>query len=178
MGRRGAFESAAVILGLGCFFLVLRSLILRGTLQGVWTLTVMAILLALMSWIRIELGRPYFDPRMSWFTGLPRAIANVEASLSWGAKQQAQPAGLKVARLGSEGVFLFTPAEIQEVARALEVELSFRGRKVRVTGDVVRQFSHPGAGFGLGIRFGQCSPDLKKDLGDFISSIRSEGYAI
>lgn len=178
MGRRGAFESVAVVLGLGCLFLVLSSLALRGTLQGVWTLTVMASLLLLMAWVRIELRRPYFDPRMGWFAGLPRAIANLEAVVMANPKSAEPAVRLKVARVGPEGVFVFTSAELQELSPVLEMELSFHGRKVRVSGDVVRQFYHPGAGCGFGVRFGQCSPDLKKDLGDFISSIRSEGYAI
>ncbi len=170
MGRRGAFESLVVVIGLLCLFLGVRALAMRGTLQGVWTLTLTGLCVSLLAWIRRELAAPYFDPRMGWFAGLPPAMVPVEA------RWLDLDSTLSVARLGPTGVFVFSSHGAPPSGQVGELELSFRERKVRLTGSVVRQFSHPGAGWGAGVRFGPLAPDAKKDFGDFLNAIRAEGH--
>lgn len=170
MGRRGALESLAVVLGFLCLFLAFRALLMRGTLQGVWTLTLSGLCLGLLAWIRRELSAPYFDPRMGWFTGLPSKLVSVDAR--W--MDRDHP--VSVARLGRSGAFVFSSVGSPPGVPLGELELSFRERKVRLTGSVVRQFSHPGAGWGAGFRFDPLAPDAKKDFGDFLNAIRAEGH--
>jgi hypothetical protein len=177
MGRRGSLETAAVVFSLFGAVLVLRALVLRGTLQGVWSLTVMAILLSVWMWIRRELSQPYFDPRMGWFVGVPRPIAGLRAEVQC-EEPGSSPVSMKVTRLGFSGVFAFAEGPARHLSTEPSLELSFKDRKVRLKGQVVRHFLHLGSGWGLGVRFLPLSPDQKKDLGDFVNAIRSEGHDV
>jgi hypothetical protein len=174
MGRRGAIQALASFMALGSLFLVVRSIAMRGTLQGVWTLTVMAACLGLLSWVRRELGRPFFDPGLGWFVGIPKALPGVQARLG----SAGDGLSVRVARLGSEGAFVFSFAGSPPAELSLEVELALGERKVRLNGKVVRRFIHQGSGWGVGIMFGRPRPDQRKELGDFLNAIRSEGHAL
>lgn len=170
LGRRGSFASVAVLMGLMCLALAIRALLMRGTLQGVWTLTVTALCVALLAWIRQQLEQPYFEPRMGWFAGLPRELAPIEAHLNGAG-------GVRVARLAPAGAFVFADRGQAPSGPGMVLELAFKGRKVRMSGDLVRQFSHPGSGWGVGIKFRPPTPDERKDLGDFLNVVWSHGHA-
>ncbi len=174
MGRRGSLESLATMMALGSLALVLRSIAIRGTLQAVWSLTVMAVSLLLVAWARRELLRPYFDPGMSWYSGIPRPLANIEGRL----ETSQGPVRVRIARLGVEGVFVFSVAGQPPADLLMEIELGSGDRKVRLAGEVVRQFFHPGAGWGVGLRFRRPHPDRLKEFGDFLNAIRSEGHQV
>jgi hypothetical protein len=49
----------------------------------------------------------------------------------------------------------------------------YKGREARMSGAVIKVMG-PGDGFGL--RFEPASPDLQKELGDFIERLKGEGY--
>jgi hypothetical protein len=178
MGRRGAQQTLNALLVLACVFLALRSLLGGTTFQGVWTLTVMLIGVGLAAWVRSELSQPYFDPRMEWFSGLPKAIARLEAwvNLEKAASEENRRTALfQVARIGSSGAFIFSSQGAMELPEPVCVEFRFRERSVRLEGNVVRQFYNPGSGWGVGIRFLPHSPDVSFELGEFLDAIQSEG---
>jgi len=123
-----------------------------------------------LSWLKRELNRPYFESRMKWYSGLPRAFAPIEAQILGGGP-------VSVARLTQEGAFVFSPQGEAPNSPEVGIEFNFAGRKVRMKGGVVRQFDHPGSGWGAGIRFAPLRPDQKKDFGDFLNAVWSHGHA-
>jgi hypothetical protein len=137
-------------------------------LFGIWAL-----------WIRHEMRRSFFDPRMSWYQGLPRPLPGISCRVAWGDRE----IDCKVSRLDREGAFIFQPptrlgeAALDSLRTDVRSELtfSFRERSVRCTGFPVRALDgNRGAGF----QFDGLAPDLRKQLGDFIETLRGEGYVL
>ncbi len=126
-------------------------------------------------WVRHELGRSFFDPRMRWYQGLPRAFPGISCRVSWGDRE----IECKVSRLDREGAFVFQPGG--EEPRPLRAEgrselvFSFRELTVRCAGVPVRTLrDNRGAGY----QFEGLAPDLRKQLGDFIEVLKGEGYVL
>ena len=127
------------------------------------------------TWIRTEMRRSFFDPRMAWYHGLPRPIPGLECEI-------ADATSLQVGRLDEDGAFVFTPSE--ERARALEAWLNskagqtglrfrFMEKYVDCSGFAVTRL--PG-GAGAGVQFSGMTPDGRKDLSDFVEGLRGGGH--
>ncbi len=127
-------------------------------------------------WLRAELQKSYFDPQMKWYHGAPEAIAGLSAEIVEGG-----PLGeFRVCRFDRDGAFVFRSsaqseekAELRRPPKRLAVAFRYRGREVLVNGAVIKVI---GQGDGFGFRFAAPSPDLQKDLGDFIERLKGEGY--
>ena len=129
------------------------------------------------SWLKLELEKSYFDPRMKWYHGAPEAISGLTARPTTEGLQ----GDFRVCRFDYDGAFIFRSAaakaagqEAKKPGKRLKVCFSFRGSEVEVEGAVIKVI---GTNEGFGIRFEVNSPDLRKELGDFIERLRGEGYA-
>ncbi|MBU6374801.1 MAG: hypothetical protein KGQ59_02290 [Bdellovibrionales bacterium] len=182
MGRRGAWEMLAVVSVLVCGFLVLRSAWMGAAAQALWAVMTSALCVALLFWTRSELNRSYFNPNLSWFQGVPRAIPHLYAVIL-GLPEKARE--LRVSRLDEKGLFAFSLSG--SITPSIDVELELRygepheARRTRVKGSVVRQFegraSKGDSGdWGIGVRFHPQNPDESKEFHDFLGALRGEGY--
>jgi hypothetical protein len=146
---------------------------------GFLTVALLALYGGWLTWVKHELQRSFFDPRMSWYQGLPKPLPGVSCRLAWGDNEL----DLRVGRLDREGAFVFqhaTRVDGPALTRlrtdvASELTFSFRERSVRCTGLPVRALH---GDLGAGFQFYGLAPDLKKQLGDFIETLRGEGYVI
>jgi hypothetical protein len=94
--------------------------------------------------------------------------------------------GFRLSRLDREGAFLFSSAEAgshfttrQELAGLgnSEIRLCFKDKTVTCKGKVMRLLDrHPTEGVGVGMQFCSMTPDMRKELNDFIEILRGEGY--
>jgi hypothetical protein len=123
------------------------------------------------SWVKSELERSYFDPDMRWFEGAPHSISSLSCDVFAGEKKIAA----KVSRLDEEGTFIFSEGADLPVSRSKsELIFRFRDREVRCFGFPMLVFKRNAEG--VGFRFGENTPDQEKELGDFIETLRGEGY--
>jgi len=129
----------------------------------------------LTSWVRYELGRSFFDPEMSWFEGSPRSIPALSCDLIIADKgdKGEKRLHMKVSRLDEEGAFVFGK-RIPKARQKAELVFRFRDREIHCMGLPMIAFKR--AGEGMGFFFDRATPDQKKDLGDFIETLRGEGY--
>jgi hypothetical protein len=92
-------------------------------------------------------------------------------------------AGFQVCNLDRDGAYLFV-ADNAEVAdflpnesgnnEKMDLVFRFRDREIRCAGTPVSRLSRAAGG---GFQFRGLSPDAQKDIGDFIETLRGEGYA-
>jgi hypothetical protein len=128
-------------------------------------------------WIRHEMSRSFFDPRMKWFEGLPKSIPALNCEIVAGDTRTP----MKVSRLDEEGTFIFaeTPTVLEKrfpmsSDRKSELAFNFRDREIRCHAVPMSFFKRDSEG--VGFRFFENSLDQKKELGDFIEALRGEGY--
>jgi hypothetical protein len=152
---------------------------LRNVSLGFFALFLGVLLLSFIAWIRVELNRSFFNPRIRWFEGLPKPIPGLECELL---SESDRPV-LRVNRIDREGAFLFCePRQDDQGAvklnnrEAREILFSFRDRKVQCRGVAIRVLNRMGAQTGVGIQFTDMSLDARKMLGDFVETLKGEGY--
>lgn len=175
-GRRWALPlavafSSAWILGSGWIALRMRHVTL-----AYFTLFLAFSLWVLLSLLKRELGRSFFDARLAWYEGLPKPLAGLVCQLQSGGKK----ADFKVSRLDREGAFIFAEGkqrlsnkEFRKLSEDAEMVFRFRDREVRCKA-IPRTIL--GRGLGGGFQFAGNSTDHLKSLGDFIEGLRGEGY--
>jgi hypothetical protein len=142
-----------------------------------FTLFLGALFGALLAWLSHELRRSFFDPRMRWYEGSPQPLPGLSCRVAWGDREL----DCRVSRLDREGAFVFREGAEKAPLAALrpdvrsELTFRFRGRAVRCTGLPMRVLD---GDRGAGFQFDGLGPDLRKQLGDFIESLKGEGYAL
>ena len=107
---------------------------------------------------------------MKWFQGAPSLIPRLSCSV--------KGHGYGVSRLDKDGLFVFADEKVYGenfLKGELEIELNFRKKKAPAKGQVIRVL---GQGHGYGIKFEGMSSDQWKELGDFVETIKGEGYAV
>jgi hypothetical protein len=134
---------------------------------GLYLIAVSALIFSWASWTLHELGRSFFDPQLHWFQGLPKPLPCVSCEISSSIVQ--------VSRLDREGAFVFSsrgavPEEIGPIT------FLFRDRRINCNGIAVRTLDRVRRRSGVGIQFNGMSADSKKNLGDFVESLKGEGY--
>jgi hypothetical protein len=127
------------------------------------------------SWLKFELQKSYFDPRMKWYHGSPEAISGLHAKVSEGSVS----GDYRVCRFDRDGAFIFRSAKaggeaVKKPEKRLKAAFSFRGSEVEVEGSIIKVI---GKNEGFGVRFEMVSSDASKDIGDFIERLKGEGYA-
>lgn len=139
---------------------------------GFYTGFIVLLWLGYHHWLSVEFSRSYFDPRMKWYEGRPRAIPGVLCEVSNEKFSQL----LEVSRLDRDGCFIFIrqgAAPLPETKLQYELSFNYREKKVRARGIPVRLLE---GGQGGGFLFEFSSPDQKKEMGDFIEVLRGEGH--
>lgn len=174
-GNRWAWRVTQLFLGAWVVLNVWVAARMRNPSLGFLTVFLLAFFGALAFWLRHELGRSFFDPRMAWYQGLPKVLPGLRCQVAWGDRELS----CKVARLDREGAFVVCPgtASLGDLRPDAPSELtfSFREREVRCRALPMRVLDgERGAGF----QFDGLAPDSRKMLGDFIETLRGEGYAI
>ncbi len=175
-GRRTAWSVAVTF----AIFWLIASLALAvresHTVMGYFTLLLAGFLYVTLNWIRFELARSFLDPRQAWYQGLPKGIAGLGCKV--GAK--GEMGDFRVCRIDSEGAFVFAPATGAASSAALvgfiepvDLTFSFRDHEIKCRGAARARLA---SGSGTGFQFVDLSPDLGKEIGDFVEMLRGEGY--
>jgi hypothetical protein len=146
---------------------------------GFYSLLLLGLFGSITFWIQHELGRSFFDPRMRWYQGLPKPMPGLSCKVAWGDRE----VDCRVGRLDREGVFVFrndgpgAPPALTALRPDVRSELtfSFRERSITCSGLPMRALD---GGRGAGFQFEGLAPDLRKQLGDFIETLRGEGYVL
>jgi hypothetical protein len=176
--RRWAYPLAVLLVGLWVISSTWVSIRMRYPPLGFFTLFLSGFFVVELLWLKFELGRSFFDPQMSWYKGLPKPIPGLKCHLAWGDSR----IELRVSRIDSEGAFVFTQVEFEKTIpvlttlsgkNKLEVSFSFRNHQVNCFGRPTLAIHR---GLGLGIQFFDVSPDLHKEIGDFVEILKGEGY--
>lgn len=136
-------------------------------------------------WVRHEMNRSFFNPQVEWYQGLPKPIPGLkcqaDVSVLAKGKGAAQKIAFNVCRLDQDGAFIFfdrnkvsgAKAKIVPQKKKVSLEFKFKDTKLSCFGAPVKKMR---AGLGIGIRFVDLNPDLRKELGDFIERLKGEGY--
>lgn len=148
--------------GLG-FFAILKGVFLAG----------------ITLWLRREMSRSFFDPKVRWFQSSAKGIPGLTCYLGSGEFRET----FRVSSIDEEGAFLFVDRisnsfDQKSLLMEGEKELSFvfRDREFRCQGRLIRLLNRETCGWGGGFQFRGLSPDHRKDLGSFVESLRGEGY--
>jgi hypothetical protein len=171
-GKRWAYGLTAMF---AFFWLVLSAWIalrLRYPTLGFFALFLLVYFGVLLLWLRSEIGRSFFDPQLPWYQGAPKPMPGLRCQLLLSEKRTID---VKVGRLDAEGVFIFADTGVPALRarQKVEIEFTLRDRTVRCHGYPMRALI---GGLGFGLQFRKLSPDLRKELGDFVESLKGEGY--
>jgi hypothetical protein len=175
-GRRIGWYAMAVLGGLWFLSSGWMALRLHYPSLGIFGLILGGLLLAHLSWLKLELGRSFIDPKMHWYEGLPRPVPGLSCEF--------ERSEYRVARLDREGVFIFRDNLRGTVPQAaqfgkpenFELLLTFREKQARCVGVPVCIFNRMGSESVIGIKFRDMSADSRKLLGDFVEALKGEGY--
>lgn len=171
-GRRWALALTRHMASLWCLLSVFLGLNTQNPSLFFFILLLVGYWLVMLQWLRLEMGRSFFNPRTRWYEGLPKAIAALKCQLAQGEHR----AELQVSRMDLEGAFVFSKKKglgPVDLAQPATLHFSFRDRQVSCEGRPVVVLSR---NLGAGFEFRDLSMDNKKDLGDFVEILRGEGY--
>lgn len=149
---------------------------MRHPVLGFYTLFLLAFFGLVFFWLRHELGRSFFDPRLKWYHGMPKPLPGLNCTVSWGDGE----VSCRVSRLDREGAFIFRNltgerSPLSKLRPGIRSELTFffRERQVKCTAMPMRALE---GNEGVGFQFLGLAPDTRKQLGDFIETLKGEGY--
>jgi hypothetical protein len=172
-GRRLAFYLLILLTALWCLSGAVMAIHFKNFWHGIFVLFLSAFWIALLSLIHTEISRSFFDPRLTWYQGLPKPIPGLTCQVDTEGQQD-----FRVSRLDHDGTFIYVADRSQGVKGfkagvALDIRFEFENRKVVAKGIPIRILdSHRG----IGLKFHKMSPDEKKELGDFVEALRGKGY--
>jgi hypothetical protein len=180
-GNRWARRSLAVLAGAWCALTFIAAFRVANPALGFFSLPLALYWIAELAWLRSEMGRSFFDPRMRWYQGAPRAIPGLRCQV---AADDGRRADARVSRIDDQGAFLLAgPGEgLFRLRPGEEAEMIFvyRDRRVRCAGAPVRAVEGEGGQMlAAGFLFSPAAmtADARKELGDFVESLRGEGHA-
>lgn len=175
-GKSFGFYLLSVFAALWCALTGIMAVRLQSPAMGFFLAFMLAYWGSLLTWIRVELEKSYFDPRMRWYQGTPAVIPGLECRIA-GTDVEAP---FRVSRMDEEGAFLLRARQgIFRLHPGKEAEMIFlyRDKQVRCRGVPIRAI-HDGkdSASGAGFQFSGMSADARKDLGDFVEALRGEGH--
>jgi len=154
---------------------------MRHTGLGLFTIALAPVFLSLYLKLKQEMSRSFFDPMMSWYQGMPKTLPHIKCRLAW----DHLDVECKVGRVDREGAFLFctqTPegtgsglAPLSSLTKKTNARLTLQFREREVSCNA-RPMVTGREGQGAGLRFVDIAPDAGKQLGDFIETLKGEGY--
>jgi hypothetical protein len=151
------------------FFSAIAAIRTHNPGMGFFTIFIGVFFGLLSSWVKHEFGRSYFDPSMRWFEGAPKSIPALHCEVV----SKTGKTSMKVSRLDEEGAFLFGN-ENPVLGAKSELVFRFRDREIHCAGVPMLKYRRNTEG--VGFRFDGNTPDQNKELGDFIETLRGEGY--
>jgi hypothetical protein len=182
-GRKWALRLAAALATAWCLVSFVAAFRLKNPTLGFFALGLIVYWLVLLSWLRHELSRSFFDPRMRWYQGLPEIIPGLKCQLALPEDRRAE---LKVSRLDSDGAFVVAESSSGffglHPSEEAEMIFMFREKQVRCSGRPVRALeTGDGRVMAAGFQFTSSgeramSADARKELGDFVETLRGEGH--
>lgn len=169
-GKRWAFCLTVAFAAAWCLASGWIALKLKMPSLGFFTIFLVWFFGGLLVWLKHEIGRSYFDPQLSWYQGLPKPIPGLRCRIL--------DSEFNVSRLDKEGAFIFRQTALNEDRIAphfgkSDLLFKFRDREVRCRAVPMRVLKR---GEGAGFQFLDLPPDTRKELGDFVESLRGEGY--
>ncbi len=176
--RRWALTVSTILALIWCAGTAWMAVRDKNTSLGFFLLGLVTYWIVQLYWVKFELGRSFLDPGFRWFQGVPEAIPGLKAMVGRGSNGQT----FKVSRIDQDGAYLFFRETAVETFVAIDpkivtqVSLAFRNRQLSFDGRWVSLFDRGQGARGMGLQFEGLSPDAKKDLGDFIESLRGEGH--
>jgi hypothetical protein len=162
-----ALQTVAALWILISFWMALRIGVTSLAFFGLGLLFFWGLVLALT---HRELRRSFLDPRISWYQGLPQPISGVKCRIG--------DDEFRVGRLDREGVFIFRERAFGPAGKEKQTPLhfQFRDKEVACSGSPIRALIRQGKTYGIGLRFAGMTPDARKKLGDFVETLKGEGY--
>ena len=117
-------------------------------------------------WLKMELGRSFLSSGTTWYQSLPRPLPTL--------KCQTSGREFKVSRFDRDGAFIFDREPFTAaVPKKMELTFVLNNKTIQCEAEPMTLLS---GGRGIGLRFKNLKPDIKKDLGDFVEKLRGEGY--
>jgi hypothetical protein len=177
-GRKWAIGVCAAFSAVWCLGSVWTAVRLQHPLLGYYTVILLLYFSAVIAWLRHEISRSFFDPQLKWYQGLPRPIPGLYCELVLGDRK----ADFRVSRIDREGAFLFSegrkgeeilPLELARLGGKPDLVFHFRDRELKCQGHAMRVLSE---GLGVGLQFVGLTPDVRKQMGDFVELLQGEGY--
>lgn len=183
-GRRWVLPLLKVLLGTWVMVGLLLAIRMGSPSMGFFTLFLLALSVIESQWVTVEMGRSFLDPQMAWYQGLPKPIPGLKCQIQVG---NTEPLQLDVSRIDQDGAFVFLPYHQNIPAmmplgsplvpllkkKDLEMVFQFRNRELMCKGVPI---SNVDKGMGAGFQFKNGSPDVRKEIGDFVEALRGEGY--
>lgn len=145
---------------------------------GFFTVGLLAFLAFQYNWLRIELKRTFLDPQLAWYQGLPQAIPGLVCVVDDGSSVHS----LQVSRLDVDGAFVFSRKNEGKIAKAIRGYASQRRLRLKFTFKVHQLVCQAQPtlfmerGLAMGLQFVEVTPDLKKEIQDFVEALRGEGH--
>ncbi|MDR3605931.1 MAG: hypothetical protein P4M08_00960 [Oligoflexia bacterium] len=145
----------------------LRAFVFHDVALGLYLILSSALAVGWSLWTLNELERSFFDPRLRWFQGLPKPIPGIECEIG--------DHRVRVSRLDREGAFVYSDRD-RVPDNIGQISFVFRDRRINCHGVAVRTLDRVRPRSGVGIQFREMSADSRKVLGDFVESLKGEGY--
>lgn len=125
-------------------------------------------------WLKMELGKSFLTPFMKWYQGLPSPLPGLDCELAEGSELKR----FRVNRIDREGAFIYStaPQGLDKLPPTGEWVFVFRSQKIRCHAQVVTELVRGQKKCGYGLQFKGMSADARKVLGDFIETLKGEGY--
>ncbi|MCM2322306.1 MAG: hypothetical protein NDJ90_03485 [Oligoflexia bacterium] len=179
-GRRWAWNASVAVATIWTLLSGWLAIRTRLPSLGYFTIFLAIFLIYTLLWLRHEMGRSYLDPRVRWYHGLPRPIPGLVCELA--PPKEGPAVRFQVARVDREGAIVFSGKREGAMDQVLRAAVTARGAELvfRYRTDELRCPARPTLlferGTGAGFCFKDLGPDARKNLGDFIETLRGEGY--
>lgn len=176
-GKRWALNGLALVGGGWCAATCWAAFRFKNPALGFYLVFLALGWILVWLWMRSEMDRSYFDPKLSWYQQAPKPISGLSCKLWVGNEKQEY----RVARIDEDGLYLINSKGYTWKSRPysdpIGLELDFRGDQVKGRGVPVSAVKRQDVGWvAMGVRFQGLTGDSKKELGDFVERLRGEGY--
>jgi len=179
-GRAWAFGLLGVVAIFWCLLSGIAAFRLTSPALGFFTASLIAFWALILSWVRFEMTKSFFELPMRWFQGHPQAVPGADCRISFVGSEMPEIRA-RISRIDEEGLCIHANGIFRlRAADEAEMILSYREREVRCQASAMT-IAQEGRGGALktiaGFRFRGMAPDARKELGDFVEYLRGEGHA-
>ena len=185
-GRQWALHTTVILSGIWIALSGVLAIEARNPALGFFTVFLISFATTVLFWISKEMNRSYFNPGAEWFQGLPESIPEISCKIGFGgiaggSETEQFWKQCRVARMDDEGAFVFCEQAVfgrdslPVLRKSAKVEMIFSHKEcqLRCQGKPIRLLHQ---NQGVGIRFTGLTPDISKELGDWVERLRGKGY--